>query len=129
MSLLTAIANGTVPKPSRLQWQDWQKWRKNPFGGRRATRGNGSTRPSTTQEESKLWQSVMEAPHGADWLAEVHDQESKVEEEDPGSLVRDEREGHQVAPSTISDLPPGLEQEPPCSNASVPPLPHYMFHF
>ena len=103
--LLTAIADGTVPKPSRLQWQDWQKWRKNPFGGRRATRGNGSTRPSTNQEESKLWQSVMEALYGADWLAEVHGQE----EEDPEVPVHEEKEGHQVAPSTSSDLPPGLE--------------------
>ena len=57
----------------------------------------------------------MEALYGADWLAELHGEE----EEDP---VHEEEEGHQVAPSTTSDLPPGLEQEPPCSNASGPYL-------
>ena len=123
--LLKAIADGTIPKPSRLQWQEWQKWRKDPFGGRRATRSLGSTRPSTNGEESKLWQSVMESLYGANWLADLHSQEPEVEaeEEDPGTPVRAEGEGHQVAPSTVGEPPPGLEQEPPCSDASVPPLP------
>ena len=40
----------------------------------------------------------------------------------PSSLAQEEEEGHQVAPSTTSDFPPGLEQEPPCSNASGPYL-------
>ena len=123
--LLKAIADGTIPKPSRLQWQEWQKWRKDPFGGRRATKMLGSTRPSTNGEESKLWQAVMESLYGANWLADLHGQESEVEgeEEDSGTPVHAEGEGHQVAPSTVGEPPPGLEQEPSCSAASVPPSP------
>jgi hypothetical protein len=28
VTLLQAIEDGTIPKPSRYTWQDWQKWRK-----------------------------------------------------------------------------------------------------
>ena len=59
VTLLKAIDDGTIPKPSCITWQDWQKRRRNPFGGRRATKIGGSTRPTTTQEESKLWQATM----------------------------------------------------------------------
>ena len=93
VTLQEAIDNGTIVKPSRLTWRDWQKWRKNPFGGRRATKNGGSTRPTTTQEESKLWQSTMVRLYGGDWLADLHG-----EEEEP--VQGDKEEGPQVASST-----------------------------
>ena len=96
-------------------------------GGRRATKMLGSSRPSTNAEESKLWQEVMDSLYGADWLSVTHWQEEEVEEEEeeeliPGSPVQAVGEVRQVPPCTGSEqLPPGLEQEPPCSVASGPP--------
>ena len=111
VTLEQAIDNGTILKPSRLTWRDWQKWRKNPFGGRRATKTGGSTRPTTTQEESKLWQSTMVRLYGGDWLANLHG-----EEEEP--VQEDKEEGPQVASSTNDGFPPGLEQV--ASSTKVP---------
>ena len=125
--LLKAIADGTIPKPLCASWKEWQKWRKNPYGGRRATKMLGSSRPSTNAEESKLWQEVMDSLYGAVWLSVMHGQEEENEEEEliPGSPVQAVGEVRQVPPCTGSEqLPPGLEQEPPCSVASgLPPLP------
>ena len=117
ITLEQAIEEGTIVKPSRLKWQDWQKWRKNPFGGRRATKNGGSTRPTTTQEESKLWQSTMLKLYGSDWLADLHGEEG---EEEP--VQEEKEEGPQVAPSTQDGLPPGLEQVAPSTQVPGPPL-------
>ena len=83
VTLLQAIADGTIPKPTRCTWHARQLWRKDPQGGRRATKTSGSTRPSTTAEESKLWQEVMPKLYGSGWLSEVHGEEDE-EAEEPG---------------------------------------------
>ncbi len=120
VTLLQAITDKTIPKPSLVDWRDWQIWRKNPFGGRRATKRQGSTRPTTTAEESTLWQATMQELYGVNWLSELHgaEEEAQVQEEE-------EEEEPQVAVSARKDLPPGLEQV--ASSAGVPgpniPLP------
>ena len=121
VTLLQAITDKTIPKPSRVEWRDWQIWRKNPFGGRRATKRQGSTRPTTTAEESSLWQATMQELYGENWLSDMHgaeEEEAQVQEEE-------EEEVPQVASSASKGLPPGLEQV--ASSAGVPgpniPLP------
>ncbi len=53
--------------------------------------------------------------YGDDWLADLHDEEEEQVQED-------KEESQQVASSTVSDLPPGLEQAALSANVSGPTL-------
>ena len=116
VTLLQAIADGTIDKPSRLTWVDWQKWRKNPFGGRRATTKVGSARPTTNKEDSKIWSETMAALYGENWLVDLHGEEEELQAED-------EERSQQVAASAETDLPPGLERAAVSVDVPVPTQP------
>ena len=88
-SLAECIANGSVPKPALVDWQDWQRWRKG--AGKRPTVGQGDSASTTSRQESELWRATLQRLYGANWRALLEEQqaaETATEEEaDAASAV------------------------------------------
>ena len=83
-TLLQAIADGEVPKPGCLVWNDWQQWRSTE--GRRPTMAQDGFTCSNVQE-SALWKAVMLELYGADWAIQAATGEAPVSGTDGGSTV------------------------------------------
>ena len=79
-SLAACIADGSVPKPKLLDWQDWLKWRKGP--GMRPRRDRGDPDTTALKQESVLWRSTMQRLYGEDWRALLEEQQAEEAEED-----------------------------------------------
>lgn len=63
-TLKQAIEDGDVEPPPLLEWNKWQKWRRD-VGKRPSLRVDGGTTSNT--EEAALWKRTMEDRYGSDW--------------------------------------------------------------
>ena len=67
-TLFQAIADGDVESPALMDWNAWQKWRKDQ-GKRTKRRVDGDiTHPNF---EVPLWKSTMAAVHGDEWGKQI----------------------------------------------------------
>ena len=82
-TLKQAIEDGDVEPPPLLEWNKWQKWRRD-VGKRPSQRVDGSTTSNT--EEAALWKQTMEDRYGSDWatqlMTQVVETEAPVEAEE-----------------------------------------------
>ena len=67
-TLVQAINDGEVPKPSLMRWNTWQPWRSS--AGRRPTTAADGAATNSTQE-SALWKSTMLEFYGATWAVDL----------------------------------------------------------
>ena len=67
-TLKQAIAEGDVEPPRLLEWNAWQKWRRD-AGKRPTQRVDGRTTSNT--EEAALWKATMEDRYGSDWSMQL----------------------------------------------------------
>ncbi len=74
-----------IPTPPLMDFNLWQKWRKE--YGLRPTKRLGSRNPTSSKQESACWRRVMKHYHGEDWqdilAGEAMDPEEKEESFDP----------------------------------------------
>ena len=78
-----AAEEGVIPSPLLMDFNSWQKWRKE--HGLRPTKRQGCKRSTTTGEEAALWRRVMEQYYGEDWqivLAESLSLDPEADEEE-----------------------------------------------
>ena len=87
--LAEAIADGTVPAPALMGFNDWQKWRKTSFT--RPLVGRGDPVTSTSTQEVALWKSTMEELYGDTWRDDLAELEAavaaEVSDEDQAATV------------------------------------------
>ena len=81
-SLAACIADGSVPTPKLIDWQDWLKWRKGP--GMRPRQDRGGPDSTALKQESVLWRPTMQRLYGEDWRALLEEQQAAEEEDDGG---------------------------------------------
>ena len=98
-TLLELIEDGTIANPGKLNWNQWQIWRREL--GRRPKRAIDG-RSTTTSQESALWKAVMASLHG---------------EEEAERLDADEEE---EADTGEQELIPASTEVREASRASVP---------
>ena len=67
-SLADAISTGKVPKPRPMEFNDWQKWRRD-LGQRPRKAVDGGT--TNSRSEAELWRKTMIAQYGSDWQVEL----------------------------------------------------------
>ena len=79
-SLAACIADGTIPKPKILDWQDWMQWRKG--AGMRPKLKLGDPVSTTLRHESVLWRSTMRQAYGEDWRTLLEEQQADQEDEE-----------------------------------------------
>ena len=75
-TLKQAIEDDDVEPPPLLEWNKWQKWRRD-VGKRPSQRVDGSTTSNT--EEAALWKRTMEDRHGSDWATQLMNQVAETE--------------------------------------------------
>ena len=67
-SLSEAIAQGVVPKPPLVEFNAWQKWRRD-HGKRPRTAADGGT--TSSRMEADLWRQTMANLYGPEWLQDL----------------------------------------------------------
>ena len=75
-TLKQAIEDGDVEPPPLLEWNKWQKWRRD-VGKRPSLRVDGGTTSNT--EEAALWKRTMEDRYGSDWATQLMTQVAETE--------------------------------------------------
>ena len=112
LTLKQAIDAGEIEVPGLLEWNAWQKWRRD-VGKRPTQRVDGRTTSNT--EEAALWKATMQDRHGSDWSMQLMTQ---VAETQTGlGAEADVAQASSVpsgGPAAADVLPP---QEPPALGA------------
>ena len=76
LTLKQAIDAGEIEPPGLLEWNAWQKWRRD-VGKRPTQRADGRTTSNT--EEAALWKATMEDRYGSDWSMQLMTQVAETE--------------------------------------------------
>ena len=75
-TLKQAIDAGEIEAPGLLEWNAWQKWRRD-VGKRPSQRVDGRTTSNT--EEAALWKATMEDRYGSDWSMQLMTQVAETQ--------------------------------------------------
>ncbi len=78
--LAEVIADGTVPAPSLMGFNDWQKWRKSSGTRPGVARGDGAA--TTSGQEVALWKTTMEELCGDTWREDLAEMEAATAADD-----------------------------------------------
>ena len=112
ITLKQAIDAGEIEVPGLLEWNAWQKWRRD-VGKRPTQRVDGRTTSNT--EEAALWKATMQDRHGSDWsmqlMTQVAETQTGLEAEADVAQASTVPSG---GPAAADVLPP---QEPPAPGA------------
>ena len=74
MRLAEVFAEGTVPAPDLIGFNDWQRWRKT--SGTRPGLARGDPATSTVPQEVALWKGTMEELYGETWREDLAELEA-----------------------------------------------------
>ena len=83
------VRMGGLEKPSLMEFNEWQKWRKR---SRPNARIDGTA--TTSRQEVDLWNRVMAEYYGDDWRDQLALQSAEAEEEEEAEEDEYEEESH-----------------------------------